>query len=78
MCIRDSANVEWTSKFIPNKTICADVKKDDVLITFYDKDLGTEMCIRDSLRDLSKCHQMDFQNLSIYLHTEFFQEIGAI
>ena len=44
--IPEDANVEWTSKFFRNKTICADVKIDDVLITFYDKDLGTDFVIR--------------------------------
>lgn len=43
--IPEDANVEWTSKFFPNKTICADVKKDDILITFYDSDLGTDFVI---------------------------------
>ena len=43
--IPEDANVEWTSKLFPNKTICADVKKDDILITFYDKDLGTDFVI---------------------------------
>lgn len=43
--IPEDANVEWTSKFFPNKTICVDVKKDDILITFYDKDLGADFVI---------------------------------
>lgn len=43
--IPEDANVEWTSKFSTNKTICADVKKDDILITFYDRDLGTDFVI---------------------------------
>lgn len=43
--IPEDANIEWTSKFFPNKTICADVKKDDILITFYDRDLGTDFVI---------------------------------
>lgn len=43
--IPEDANVEWTSKFSPNKTICVDVKKDDILITFYDKDLGADFVI---------------------------------
>lgn len=43
--IPEDANVEWTSKLFPNKTICADVKKDDILITFYDRDLGTDFVI---------------------------------
>lgn len=43
--IPEDANVEWTSKLFPNKTICADVKKDDILITFYDRDLGTDFVV---------------------------------
>lgn len=43
--IPEDANIEWTSKFSSNKTICADVKKDDILITFYDRDLGTDFVI---------------------------------
>lgn len=43
--IPEDANVEWTSKFFHNKTICTDVKKDDILITFYDSDLGTDFVI---------------------------------
>lgn len=43
--IPEDANVEWTSKFFHNKTICADVKKDDILITFYDSDLGTDFVV---------------------------------
>ena len=43
--IPEDANIEQTSKLFPNKTICADVKKDDILITFYDKDLGTDFVI---------------------------------
>lgn len=43
--IPEDANVEWTSKFFPDKTIYTDVKKDDILITFYDSDLGTDFVI---------------------------------
>lgn len=43
--IPEDAHVEWASKFFPNKTICADVKKDDILITFYDRDLGADFVI---------------------------------
>lgn len=43
--IPEDANVEWTSKLFHNKTICTDVKKDDILITFYDRDLGTDFVI---------------------------------
>ena len=43
--IPEDANVEWTSRLFPNKTICAEVKKYDILITFYDRDLGTDFVI---------------------------------
>jgi hypothetical protein len=43
--IPEDAHVEWTSKLFPNKTISADVKKDDILITFYDRDLGADFVI---------------------------------
>ena len=43
--VPEDANVEWTSKFFPGKTICTDVKKDDIIITFYDSDLGTDFVI---------------------------------
>lgn len=43
--IPEDAHVEWTSKFFPDKTICVDVNKDDILITFYDRDLGTDFVI---------------------------------
>lgn len=43
--IPEDAHVKWTSKFFPDKTICVDVNKDDILITFYDRDLGTDFVI---------------------------------
>ena len=43
--IPEDAHVEWTSKLFPGKTICTDVKKDDILITFYDRDLGTDFVV---------------------------------
>ena len=43
--IPEDAHVQWTSKFFPDKTICVDVNKDDILITFYDRDLGTDFVI---------------------------------
>lgn len=60
--IPEDANVEWTSKFSPNKTICADVKKDDILITFYDRDLGTDFVIvqsEDWLKALNNAKEAD-------------------
>ena len=43
--IPEDAHIEWRSRMFPDKTIEADVKKDDILITFYDKDLGTDFVI---------------------------------
>lgn len=43
--IPEDANIEWRSRMFPDKTIEADVKKDDILVTFYDKDLGTDFVI---------------------------------
>lgn len=60
--IPEDANVEWTSKPFPNKTICADVKKDDILITFYDSDLGTDFVIvqsEDWLKALNNAKEAD-------------------
>ena len=60
--IPEDANIEWTSKLFPNKTICADVKKDDILITFYDKDLDADFVIiksEDWLRALDNAKAAD-------------------
>lgn len=60
--IPEDAHVEWTSKFFPNKTICADVKKDDILITFYDRDLGADFVIvksEDWLKALNNAKAAD-------------------
>ena len=43
--IPEDAHIEWRSRMIPDKTIEADVKKDDILVTFYDKDLGADFVI---------------------------------
>ena len=43
--IPEDAHIEWRSRMFPYKTIEADVKKDDILVTFYDKDLGTDFVI---------------------------------
>ncbi len=32
-------------KLFPDKTVEADVKKNDILITFYDRDLGADFVI---------------------------------
>ena len=60
--IPEDANVEWASKFSTNKTICADVKKDDILITFYDRDLGADFVIvksEDWLKALNNAKEAD-------------------
>lgn len=60
--IPEDANVEWTSKLFTNKTICQDVKKDDILITFYDSDLGTEFVIiksEDWLKAINNAKKAD-------------------
>lgn len=43
--IPEDAHIEWRSRMFTDKTIEADVKKDDILVTFYDKDLGTDFVI---------------------------------
>ena len=43
--IPEDAHIEWRSRMFPDKTIEEDVKKDDILVTFYDKDLGTDFVI---------------------------------
>ena len=43
--IPEDAHIEWRSRMFPDKTIEADVKKNDILVTFYDKDLGTDLVI---------------------------------
>lgn len=47
--IPEDAHIEWKSRMFPDKTIEADVKKDDILVTFYDKDLGTDFVIIKSI-----------------------------
>lgn len=43
--IPEDAHIEWESKFFPNKTIEVDAKKNDILVTFYDRDLGADFVI---------------------------------
>ena len=47
--IPEDAHIEWRSRMFPDKTIEADVNKDDILVTFYDKDLGTDFVIIKSI-----------------------------
>ena len=43
--IPEDAHIEWESKFFPDKTIEVDAKKNDILVTFYDRDLGEDFVI---------------------------------
>ena len=43
--IPEDAHIEWESKFFTDKTIEVDAKKNDILVTFYDRDLGTDFVI---------------------------------
>lgn len=43
--IPEDAHIEWESRFFPNKTIEVDAKKNDILVTFYDRDLGADFVI---------------------------------
>ncbi len=43
--IPEDAHIEWRSRMFPDKTIETDVKKDDILVTFYNNDLGTDFVI---------------------------------
>ena len=60
--IPEDAHIEWRSRMFPDKTIEADVKKDDILVTFYDKDLGTDFVIiksNDWLKALNTAKEAD-------------------
>ena len=52
--IPEDAHIEWESKFLPDKTIEVDAKKNDILVTFYDRDLSTDFVIIKS-EDWLKC-----------------------
>lgn len=43
--IPEDAHIEWESRLFPNKTIEVDIKKNDILVTFYDRDLGADFVI---------------------------------
>ena len=60
--IPEDAHIEWTSKFFPDKIIEEDVKKDDILVTFYDRDLGADFVIvksEDWLKALNNAKEAD-------------------
>lgn len=43
--IPEDAHIEWESRLFPDKTIEVDAKKNDILVTFYDRDLGSDFVI---------------------------------
>lgn len=58
----EDAHIEWTSKIFPEKTIEVDVEKNDILVTFYDRDLGTDFVIvqsEDWLKALNNAKEAD-------------------
>ena len=60
--IPEAAHIEWTSKISSDKIIEADVKKNDILVTFYDGDLGTDFVIvqsEDWLKALNNAKEAD-------------------
>lgn len=60
--VPEDAHIEWRSRMFPDKTIEADVNKDDILVTFYDKDLGTDFVIiksNDWLKALNTAAEAD-------------------
>lgn len=60
--VPEDAHIEWTSKLFPDKTVEADVKKDDILITFYDRDLGADFVIvksEDWLKAINNAKEAD-------------------
>lgn len=46
--VPEDAHLEWTSAFYPHNVTEVDVKKDDIIVTFYNKDLGADFIIVNS------------------------------
>lgn len=46
--VPEDAHLEWTSAFNPHNVTEVDVKKDDIIVTFYNKDLGADFIIVNS------------------------------
>lgn len=60
--IPDDAHIEWESKLFPDKTIEVDAKKNDILVTFYDRDHGTDFVIvksEDWLKAINNAKEAD-------------------
>lgn len=46
--VPEDAHLEWTSALHPHNVTEVDVKKDDIIVTFYNKDLGADFIIVNS------------------------------
>lgn len=60
--VPEDAHIEWRSKFFPDKTIEVDVNKNDILVAFYDRDLGIDFVIvksEDWLKALDNAASLD-------------------
>lgn len=60
--VPEDAHIEWTSRFFTDKVIEADVKKNDIIVAFYNKDLGTDFVIvksEDWLKALNNAAEID-------------------
>lgn len=60
--VPEDAHIEWKSKFFPDKTIEVDVNKNDILVAFYDRDLGIDFVIvksEDWLKALDNAASLD-------------------
>lgn len=60
--IPEDAHIEWESKLFPDKTIEVDAKKNDILVTFYDRDHGTDFVIvksEDWLKAINNAKEAD-------------------
>jgi hypothetical protein len=60
--VPEDARIEWTSRFPTDNVVRKDVKKDDIIVVFYDKDLGTDFVIiksEDWLKALNNAASID-------------------
>lgn len=60
--IPEDAHIEWESRLFPDKTIEVYAKKNDILVTFYDRDLGTDFLIvksEDWLKSINNAKEAD-------------------
>lgn len=67
--VPEDAHIEWTSKISPDKVIEADVKKDDILVTFYDRDLDADFVIvksEDWLKALNNAKEADQKRKEVW------------